>query len=68
VQIRMPEPRLPAHPASTGPLSRAERAHWRLCWAQRLARNAVTSTSPAVSITLFGVPDAFARSIGLAGA
>jgi hypothetical protein len=68
VEIRMPEPLPPAHSASTGPLSRAERAHWRLCWAQRLARNAVTSTSPPISITLFGVPDAFARSLGLTGA
>lgn len=68
VEMRMPEPRRPAHPASTGPLARAERAHWRLCWAQRLARHAVMCPSPPVSIPLFGVPDAFARAIGLAGA
>ncbi len=68
MQICMTEPPLPAHPAPPGPLSRAERAQWRLSWTQQLARNAVTSTSAPVSITLFGVPDAFARSIGLAGA
>ncbi len=66
VEIRTTEPPLPAHPAPAGPLSRAERAHWRLSWTQRLARNALTSASAPVSITLFGVPDAFAHSIGLA--
>jgi hypothetical protein len=66
VEIRTTEPPLPAHPAPAGPLSRAQRAHWRLSWTQRLARNALTSASPPVSITLFGVPDAFAHSIGLA--
>jgi hypothetical protein len=66
VEIRMTEPALPAHPAPLAPLSRAERAHWRLSWTQRLARNALTSASAPISITLFGVPDAFARSIGLA--
>jgi hypothetical protein len=65
VQIRTAEPPLPAPPALAGPLSRAERAHWRLSWTQRLVRNARTSASPPVSITLFGVPEAFARSIGL---
>jgi hypothetical protein len=47
------------------PLSRAQRAHWRLSWAERLARNAAGAGSPSVSITLFGVPDAFAASLGL---
>jgi hypothetical protein len=32
---------------------------------QRLARNAAASVSPSVSITLFGIPDAFAEAIGL---
>ncbi len=45
--------------------SRAERAHWRLSWAERLARNARTSAAPSVSITLFGLPNPFAESIGL---
>lgn len=64
MQICVTEPPLPAHPA--GPLSRAQRAQWRLSWTQRLARNALPSASASVSLTLFGVPDAFARSIGLA--
>jgi hypothetical protein len=47
------------------PLSRAQRAHARLSWGNRLARNAAPSTPPLVSIRLFGIPDAFAEAIGL---
>ena len=65
MEISLTELPFPAHPAPTAPLSRAQRARWRLSWTQRLARNALTSASVSVSITLFGVPDAFARSIGL---
>jgi hypothetical protein len=65
VEIHTTEPPLLAQRAPAAPLSRAERAHWRLSWAQRLARNAVPAASASISITLFGVPDAFARSIGL---
>ncbi|GHO57832.1 hypothetical protein [Ktedonobacter robiniae] len=46
-------------------LSRAERAHYRLSWEQRLARNARRSAAPDVSIKLFGIPDAFAVALGL---
>jgi hypothetical protein len=49
-------------------ISRAERAHWRLSWAERLARNARSKTAPSVSIRLFGIPDAFAASLGLRAA
>src|SRR2546421_6600037 len=38
---------------------------FRLSWAERLARNAASSASPSVSITLFGIPEAFAEAIGL---
>jgi hypothetical protein len=47
------------------PLSRAERAHYRLSWAKRLARNACSLTAGRVTIRLFGVPKAFALSLGL---
>jgi hypothetical protein len=53
---------------SPSPLSRAERAHTRLSWQVRLARNARVSTSEQVTIKLFGVPEAFATSLGLASA
>jgi hypothetical protein len=49
-------------------LSRAQRAHSRLSWAERLARNARVSTAGQVTIRLFGVPAAFAASLGLATA
>jgi hypothetical protein len=49
-------------------LSRAQRAHSRLSWAARLARNARPEASGPVTIRLFGVPAAFATSLGLATA
>ncbi len=65
VDVRVAEMPSPAQSPPARPLSRAERAHWRLSWAQRLARNAASPVSSSVSITLFGIPDAFAESIGL---
>jgi hypothetical protein len=50
------------------PLSRAQRAHTRLSWQERLTRNARISTSEQVTIRLFGVPEAVAASLGLATA
>jgi hypothetical protein len=50
------------------PLSRAQRAHYRLSWQERLARNARVSPSEQVTIRLFGVPEAVAASLGLATA
>jgi hypothetical protein len=55
--------------ASTGlvdeplPLSRAQRAHWRLSWQERLARNARAPTAAQVTIRLFGVPEDFATAL-----
>ena len=51
---------------SPSPLSRAQRAQYRLSWQERLARNARTSTSGQVTVRLFGVPEPFATSLGLA--
>jgi Transposase DDE domain len=50
------------------PLTRSERAHWRMSWAQRLARNAASPLTPSVQIHLFGIPTAFATTVGLAAA
>ena len=48
------------------PLStRAQRAHWRLSWPQRLARNARPPTAPPLQITLHGLPAIFVQSFGL---
>ncbi len=46
-------------------LSRAERAHYRLTFPERLARNARAPTASLPTIKLFGVPDAFAAFLGL---
>jgi hypothetical protein len=45
-------------------LTRAQRAHWRLSWEQRLARNARLSDVPRLVVTLHGLPASFARSFG----
>ncbi len=46
------------------PLSRAERAHARLSWEKRLARNAHPPGKGQVTIKLCGVPDQFAGFLG----
>lgn len=45
-------------------LTRAERAHWRLSWQQRLARNARPSDASRLVVTLHGLPATFAVSYG----
>jgi len=57
----------PSQDASV-PLTRPERAHWRLSWAQRLSRNASKPSQPCIQMHLFGIPRAFAASVGLAAA
>jgi hypothetical protein len=66
VQVAPGRPPNPA--ASPAPLSREQRAHWRLSWAERLGRNARAPTAGPVTIHLFGIPDAFARFLDLATA
>ena len=53
-------------PVPSSPIfSRAQRAHYRLSFAERLARNARASTAGQITIQLFGVPDAFSNFLGL---
>jgi hypothetical protein len=60
------EPSCPADPAANlPPLSRAQRAHYRLSWEERLTRNARAPSAGKVTILLFGVPAAFAMFLGL---
>jgi hypothetical protein len=47
-------------------LSRAQRAHSRLSWEERLARNAYPPTAGHHAIKLFGIPASFAAALGLA--
>ncbi|HEY4389648.1 MAG TPA: hypothetical protein VGN34_34840, partial [Ktedonobacteraceae bacterium] len=48
-----------------GPLTRQQRAHYRMSWAQRLARNISSPLTASVELHLFGIPAAFATSLGL---
>lgn len=48
------------------PLSRAQRAHYRLTFQERLTRNARVSTTAQVTVKLFGVPEGFATWLGFA--
>ena len=54
----------PSQELTSHMFTRSERAHWRLSWAQRLSRNARPASSPPVTITLHGLPAAFALSYG----
>jgi hypothetical protein len=49
-------------------LSRAQRAHSRLSWAERLARNERPPAARQITITLFGIPERFASWLELATA
>jgi hypothetical protein len=61
------EPTLTSISASSPPtVSRAERAHYRLSWDERQARNARTEAAERITLTLFGIPDRLATFLGLA--
>ncbi len=47
------------------PLSRAQRAHYRLSWQERLPRNARAPTAGRITLKLFGISEDFATSLGL---
>jgi hypothetical protein len=61
-----PVPSSPQDMADPGPITRQERIHCRLSWAQRLARNACRAPTPRTLIHLFGIPTSFALSLGFA--
>lgn len=46
-------------------ISRTQRAHYRLSWEERLARNARTEAAEQIRLTLFGIPDRLATFLGL---
>ncbi len=54
------------HTMATQPpiLTRAQRAHWRLSWDQRWARNARPATAPPLTLTIHGLPATFATVYG----
>lgn len=58
---------LPRTSASSPPtISRAQRAHYRFSWDERLARNARTDQAERITLTLFGIPTRLATFLGLA--
>src|SRR5712692_11090736 len=65
IEVSLPPPAAASPRTADVILSRAQRAHARLSWAERFARNARSSTADQVTIRLFGVPEAFATSLGL---
>jgi hypothetical protein len=68
VEVNLPllSPSVETHPTTADViLSRAQRAHCRLSWETRLTRNARRDTAGQVTIKLFGVPNDFARDLGL---
>jgi hypothetical protein len=61
------EPTLPGTAATSPPTtSRAQRAHYRLSWDERLARNARTDPLHRLILTLFGIPERVATFLGVA--
>jgi hypothetical protein len=47
------------------PFTRGQRAHYRLSWAERLARNASPQQASMLQLHLLGIPTAFATFLGL---
>ena len=68
IEVSLPPPVAASPRKDKVILSRAQRVHARLSWAERFARNARVPTASQVTIRLFGVPDDFATSLGLATA
>lgn len=68
LDIQMEPTHSPSPPISPLTISRAQRAHSRLSWDERLARNARTDRAEHISLTLFGIPDRLAVFLGLATA
>ena len=63
------EPVLKSISASCSPtISRAQRAHSRVSWDERLARNARAEAAERITLTLFGIPERVATFLGLATA
>ena len=65
IEVSLPPPAAVSPRTANVILSRAQRAHSRLSWATRLARNGRPPAAGQITIKLFGVPEGFAESIGL---
>ena len=65
ISFRATETLVHAKPHTPSLETRAARAHWRLSWEQRLARNARPPTAPSVEIVLHGLPAPFMQAFDL---
>jgi hypothetical protein len=67
VTLVPPLPAVVPAPAMSGPRrwTRAARAHRRLSWAARLARNALAADAARYTVTLCGIPPQLAAGLGL---
>jgi hypothetical protein len=68
VEIPLPPAQERLAPPLPVVLSRVQRAHYRLSYDERLARNSRPAHQPPPTFTLFGVPDHFATFLGLRAA
>jgi hypothetical protein len=68
LEMSLSPPVAASPPGASVILSRAQRARYRLGWQERLTRNARVSSAGPVTIRVFGIPAAFAASLGLATA
>lgn len=68
LEVSVSPPTAVAPPVENVILSRAQRAHYRLDWSLRLARNARVLTTGWITLKLFGIPEAVAASLGLTSA
>lgn len=65
IEMSLPPPTAASPPPTDVILSRAQRAHYRLSWETRLARNTRSTAAGKLTIRLFGVPQTFADFLGL---
>ncbi len=65
IEVNVRPPVIASPPTASVPLSRAQRAHTRLSWEARLARNAQAQATGRSTIHLYGVPESFAAFLGL---
>lgn len=66
ITCEMPPPTDPSPERSPQVWTRSKRAHWRLSWEERLARNTRPASAPPVTVTLHGLPAAFAQHYAFA--
>jgi len=68
IEVGLSPPAAASPPTTDVILTRSQRAHTRLAWAERLARNARPDDAGRVTISLCGVPEGFATLLGQAPA